>query len=58
MAIVVGLVIAAAAVFGALGLCTLGLEAYVAFAEHRMYARREEELEELMLQDEGEFVNY
>ncbi|WZD65489.1 hypothetical protein [Bovine papular stomatitis virus] len=55
---IVGIVIAAAAVFGAIGLCTLGLEAYVAFAEHRMYARREEELEELMLQDEGEFVNY
>ncbi|AIZ77263.1 hypothetical protein SB87_gp010 [Parapoxvirus red deer/HL953] len=59
MGVLLGLSIAAVVVFGSVGICTLGLELYVLCAERRLAARREAELEELMLhEEEGEFVNY
>ena len=60
MSLLVGFSIAAAVVFGSLGLCAIGFEAFIALAEHRLTARREEELDDLLLEQdqEGEFVNY
>ncbi|ADC53913.1 hypothetical protein [Pseudocowpox virus] len=60
MSVLLGLSISAAVVFGLLGLCGVGLELMVACAERRVAARRQEELDELLLEQaqEDEFVNY